>query len=191
MPGPGDTINLKTLFPNRGGKSGTISINTPLPPLVTIEMSWGVLDLETNVTTQFDADGGHFQSLDGHRYLVFIRVAATKGVQRITLDGSGRFGCATVPDGKGESFQAPNSLPASVQHQEFVASGAPPTLQDLVVVMNPDIGAFDYFELSGGFHQFNTPNSLEYFAFEGLMTFSATAANAGGDQGVASLTTSP
>lgn len=157
----------------------------------TLEMSWAVFDLVTSEVTEFDIDGGHFISLPGHRYLVIVRAADALGVQRITLDGSGHFRCATDADRNGISYEAALPLPASIPHQEFGNTGVAPTAQDLLVVMKPDIGAFDYFKLSGGFHHFNgTPHNLEYFAFSGLMTFSATGANSRGDRRTASLTTS-
>jgi hypothetical protein len=158
----------------------------------TLEMSWAVLDLATSAVTEFDAAGGHFKSVPGHRYIVFIRVADVKGVQRITLDGSGMFRCATDPDSNGVSYEAALPLRVSIPHQEFGNTGTAPTLQDLIVVMQPDIGAFDYSKLSAGFHHFNgTPKTLEYFAFSGVMTFLATAANSLGHRMESSLTTSP
>jgi hypothetical protein len=157
----------------------------------TLEMSWAVFDLGTSEVTAFDMNGGHFTSLPGRRYLVILRTADESGVQRITLDGSGSFRCGTDPDRNGISYEAALPLPASIPHLEFGNTGKAPTAQDLVVVMKPDIGAFDYFKLSCGFHHFNgTPHNLEYFAFSGLMTFSATAANSRGDRRTASLTTS-
>ena len=158
----------------------------------TLTMSWAVLDLVTNAVAEFDAAGGHFTSVPGHRYIIFVRVADIKGVQKITLDGSGMFRCATEPDNNGVSYEAALPLRASIPHQEFGNTGVAPTLHALVVVMQPDIGAFEYSKLSAGFHHFNgTPKSLEYFAFSGVMTFSATAANSLGDRIKSSLTTSP
>ncbi|MEA2327745.1 MAG: hypothetical protein QOE68_2704 [Thermoanaerobaculia bacterium] len=157
----------------------------------TLEMSWAVFDLGTSEVTEFDNDGGHFTSLPGHRYLVILRTADVSGLQRITLDGSGNFRCATDVDRNGISYEAALPLPASIPHLEFGNTGKARTAQDLFVVMKPDIGAFDYFKLSCGFHHFNgTPHNLEYFAFSGLMTFSATGANSRGDRRTASLTTS-
>jgi hypothetical protein len=188
MPGP-----KVTDIPIRDLVGPASHLDEPIQPhhLQTLEMSWAVLDLTTSEVEQFDADGGHFRSLPGHRYLVIIRVADVTGVQRITLDGSGMFRCATDPDGSGISFESTLPLPASIPHQEFGNTGVAPTLQDLIVVMKPDIGAFDYFKLSAGFHHFNgTPKSLEYFVFSGTMTFSATGANSHGETLAAKLTTS-
>jgi len=155
-------------------------------------MSWGIFDFNTHEPTDFDANSGHFQSLAGHRYLVVVRAQDDRGVQKMTLEGSGNFQCATNPDEHGVEFQAPHPLPASILHHEFNNSGVAPTLQELVVIMNPDIGAFEYDKLSCGFHHFGgTPGELEYFAFDGLMTFSATSENTLGFTSSASLTTSP
>jgi hypothetical protein len=161
------------------------------PHFTTLKMSWAVFDFVTCDVAEFDAEGGHFTSLPGHRYLVIVRVADIRGIQRITLDGSGMFRCGTEPDKNGVSYEPVLPLPASIPHQEFGNTGVAPTLQDLIVMMKPDIGAFDYFKLSCGFHHFNgTPQNLEYFAFSGLMTFSATCANSHGDSLAGSLTTS-
>ena len=167
------------------------AIKPPIP-LTALDMSWGVLDLQTSETTTFDATGGHFPSVQGHRYLVAVRVSDAVGIQKITLDGSGRFRAATKPDNHGVDFEAATTIPASIPHQEFVNSDTAPTLQDLIALMKPDIGAFDYYELSCGFHHFEqTSANLEYFAIGGVMTFSATAVNSRGDVATASLTTSP
>jgi hypothetical protein len=157
------------------------------------QMSWGVFDYTTNEEIEFDAIGGHFQSIDGHRYLVVVRVQDVGGVQKITLDGSGRFDSASDPDKNGTSYGAPERLPASIPRQEFTNSGVAPTLQDLIVVMNPDIGAvFDYFKLSCGFHFYNNMvEKREFLAADGLMTFSATSMNSARFTSLASLTTSP
>ena len=166
--------------------------NEPPPHLETLSMSWGVVDVETSEATQFAADGGHFKSIRGHRYIVSFRAVDAHGVKILTLDGSGIFQCSTDPDKSGIFHTAVNPLPASIPHQQFVENGAAPTLQDLIVVMKPDIGAFDYFRLSGGLHHFQgTSENLEYFADSGLMTFSATATNSRRDKRTASLTTSP
>ena len=156
-------------------------------------MSWGVYDYTTQEATNFDAYGGHFQSIDGHSYLVVVRVQDDTGVQKITLDGFGKFRCSTYPDKDGVEYEAPFPLPASIPHQEFNNTGTNPTYQVLIALMNPSIGAaFDYFKLSGGFHHYNnTPGNLEYFAFDGLMTFSAISTNLSGGESSASLTTSP
>jgi hypothetical protein len=208
MSGHNDPFNPKEPITHPIGPKAGIDFNEPIPHLIdpkhhfdgdepaphlidTLEMSWGVLDFGTNEGLQFDASGGHFTSLPGHRYLVTARVVDATGIQKITLDGSGRFRCATDPNSNGTSFEASLPQPASIPHQEFANSGAAPTLQDLIVVMKPDIGAFDYFKLSCGFHNFNgTPGNMEYFAFSGPMTFSATATNTRGDRLTASLTTS-
>ena len=138
------------------------------------------------------AEGGHFKSLEGHRYIVFVRVTDVHGVQRIALDGSGMFRCATDIDRDGVFHEAVLPLPASISHQEFVNAGVAPRLHTVIAVMKPDLGAFDYFRLSGGFHHFQgTSARLEYFAFSGLMTFSATAASSRGDRRAAVLTTAP
>lgn len=175
---------------NRPISTDSVDIHQPPPHLQTTEMSWGVFDILTNEVTQFDSDGGHFRSLEGHRYLIFVRAIDHKyGVQKVSLDGSGVFRCATDVDRNGIYHEAVLPLFASVPHQQTVYS-VPAPLHSLVVVMAPDIGAFDYFRLSGGFHHLQgTSGSLEYFAFSGLMTFSATATNGKGFVSMASLTT--
>jgi hypothetical protein len=191
MPGTKDHIDVNKTVPGLSGSKDTIDVDKSIPHLETLDLSWAVVDVGSSEATEFAADGGHFTSRPGNRYLVILRAADTQGVQSIALDGSGVFRCATEPDKKGIFHEASLPLPASIPHQSFVNTGTAPTLQDLVVVMKPDIGVFDYFKLSGGFHHFQgTSQSLEYFAFSGLMTFSATATNSRGDRRVASLTTS-
>jgi hypothetical protein len=151
-----------------------------------------VLDLATNQVSTFVADRGHFKSVEGHRYIVYLRAADVHGVQRMGLDGSGMFHCSTDVGRNGVYYEAEVAIPASIQHREFINTAVAPTLQALVVVMKPDIGAFDYFRISGGFHHYNgMPESLEFFAFSGVMTFSATATNSRGDLRTATLTTAP
>ncbi len=155
-------------------------------------MSWGVLDFNTNEASDFDATGGHFQSLSGHRYLVVVRAQDDLfSVQKMTLDGFGEFQCANLDEHSLQQIPAPHPLLASIPHQEFNNSGVAPTLQELVVIMDPDIGAFEYDKLSCGFHAFGAHGELEYIAFDGLMTFSATSVNSKGFTSSASLTTSP
>lgn len=161
-------------------------------PNLTTKMSWAVFDVLTNEVAQFDADGGHFASLPGHRYLVIVRFSDPRGVEKMTLDGSGAFRCVTEPDRNGQEHEPALALKISIPHQEFGNTGKAPTLQDLIVVMKPDIGAFDYFRLSAGYRFFNETNEkLEYFAYSGLMTFSATGVNSKGYSITGSLTTSP
>jgi hypothetical protein len=193
MPKLEDTIDIKVSVQTRqlvGPNEIDVDIVPKFNP--TLKMSWAVLDLATSTVEEFDAEGGHFQSVPGHRYIIFVRVADVKGVQRITLDGSGMFRCATDPDANGNSYESVLPFPISIPHQEFGNTGAAPTLRDLIVVMQPDIGAFEYSRLSGGFHHLNgTPRRMEYFAISGVMTFTATAANSLGDRIASTLTTAP
>jgi hypothetical protein len=190
MPGPSDHLDPNKTILHLEKPKDHLDPNQSVPHLETLDISWAVLDVGTNEVAQFAADGGHFQSLEGHRYIVFVRAADVNGVQRAALDGFGMFRCSTDADKDGVFHEAELPLPASIPHQEIVSTGGAPTLQTLVAVMKPDIGAFDYFRLSGGFHHFNgTSENLEYFAFSGLMTFSAAATNSRGDRRTASLTT--
>jgi hypothetical protein len=192
MPEFKDHIDVNKTIPHLERPKDNIDLNKPVPHLETLDMSWAVLDVGTSEVAEFAADGGHFKSLEGHRYIVFVRAADVHGVQRIALDGSGMFHCSTDVDRDGIYHESVLPLPASIPHQELVNTGVAPTLQAMIVVMKPDIGAFDYFRLSGGFHHFNgTSENLEYFAFSGLMTFSATAINSRGDRRSALLTTAP
>jgi hypothetical protein len=208
MPGHNDPFNPNEPITHHIGPKDGFDFNEPIPHLInpnhpfdgvepaphlidTLEMSWGVLDFGTNEGSQFDASGGHFPSLPGHRYLVTARVADATGVQKITLDGSGIFQCSTDQDIHGEFSQSEFPLPGSVPHQEFVNAGVAPNSQALIVTMKPDIGAFDYFKLVCGFkHIDGTSENMPYFAHSGLMTFSATATNTRGDRLTGSLTTS-
>jgi hypothetical protein len=151
-------------------------------------MSWSVLDLQQGSVQNFDASGGHFQSQFGQQYLVTLRVVDSTGIESITLEGSGLFDAQAAEDKDGNAPILDLRAPASVPRQSFTRSGTAPTLQDLVVVMKPDIGAFDYYKLSCGRHGVS---NLEFFAFDGLMTFTATATNSSGFSEKAELTTSP
>jgi hypothetical protein len=192
MPPATDHIDINKTIPHRARPfvKDVLDPNKPVPHVETLDMSWAVLDLATSQVIELAVEGGHFESLPGHRYLVVIRAADVHGVRMMTLDGSGMFRCATDPDRDGIFHEAVLPLPASVPHQQFSSATASPTLQSQIVIMKPDIGAFDYFRLSAGFHHFNgTAENLEYFAYSGIMTFSATATNARGDRRSASLTT--
>jgi hypothetical protein len=156
-----------------------------------MELSWGVFDLNTHETQVFDAAGGHFVSTTGHRFLVFCRASDPLGVRELNLDGSGIFEAATKPDKRGIFHTAVNRLPASIAHGHTSGEDSK-TLIAVAAVMNPDIGAFDYSELSCGWHHYNyTSSSLEYFAINGLFTFTAAGTNSRGQHETASLTTSP
>ena len=129
-------------------------------------MSWGVYDFTTLTAENFPSSGGHFSSVRGHRYLVTLRVDDAIGVHNITLDGSGMFEAWTEPDystpgSNGGTQKAPELLPASIPHQEFNSHGAAPRVQDLIVVMQPDIGVWEYDLLSCGFHPWGTTGSHE------------------------------
>jgi hypothetical protein len=190
MPELKDHIDVNRTIPHLERPRDHIDVDKPVPHLATLAVSWAVVDVGTSEVTEFAAEGGHFKSLPGHRYLVVVRTSDVHGVQGIGLDGSGMFHCSTDPDRDGVYHEAVLPLPVSIKHGAFVNTGVAPRLQSLVVIMKPDIGAFDYFRLSAGFHHFNgTPASLEYFAFAGLMTFSAAATNSRGDRVVATLTT--
>lgn len=139
----------------------------------------------------FDAVGGHFPSSAGGRYLVTVQAADPSGVERMTLDGSGMFDASSEPDEKGNESIPTLRMRASIPHQEWVNSGTAPTSHPLIVVMNPDIGAWDYSELSCGYHDLNgDTGKVEYFATGGVMTFLATGVNSAGFVTEASLTTS-
>src|SRR5215472_16519340 len=113
-----------------GHLPGTLGgLSHPPTTVVGPQMSWSVVDFTADEASDFAATGGHFQSLEGHRYLVTVRVHDHRGVQRITLEGSGNFQSATKPTASGVSFQAPQPLPASVPHHEFNNSGDAPTDQ--------------------------------------------------------------
>ena len=193
MPVESTVFDPNRVTPHLERPRESLDPNKPVPHLVTLDLTWAVLDVQTNEVSTFAADRGHFKSVEGHRYIVFIRASDVHGVQTVGLDGSGMFKCATDPDRNGVYYEPSGLLPVSIQHQEFTNhSVLAPTLQALVVVMKPDIGAFDYFRLSGGFHHFNgMPQSMEFFAYSGVMTFTATASNRGGDVQTASLTTAP
>jgi hypothetical protein len=185
------TFDINKPIPHLSRPHELLDPNKPPLHLETLTLSWGVWDLDADAATTFEADGGHFQSLPGHRYIIIVRAADVQGIKRITLDGSGMFQSSPIPD-KAGSFQAPFLLPASIQHAEHVSAGTTEKFNNLVVIMKPDIGAFVYSRLSCGFHHFgNTPASLEYFADNGLMKFSATAINGRGDIRTATLTTAP
>jgi hypothetical protein len=154
-------------------------------------MSWGVYDFTAMSNHNFGARGGHFPSIPGHRYLVTLRVEDGFGIEKITLEGSGRFEAWTDPDADGTTYKAPESLPGSIPRQEFDNHGQAPSLEDLIVIMKPDIGAWEYDRLSCGTHAWGTTGPLEYFAVSGLMTFTGTSSNIYGRDGSASLTTSP
>jgi hypothetical protein len=167
----------------RGGE--TLHLQSP-------SMSWGVYDFTTLTAISFSADGGHFTSVPGRRYLVTLRVEDTLGIEKVTLDGSGKFEAWTDDDPAKQTgtHKAPELLPASIQHQEFDNRGMAPQLQSLIVIMNPDIGAWEYDRLSCGVHAWSGVQE-EYFAVSGLMTFSGTSSNVVGRSSSASLTTSP
>ena len=193
MPRPDEYFDINQAVLHRLGPKDRIGIDSPVPHLATLDMSWAVLDLTTNAVTTFPADGGHFAS-KGQRFLVFVRATDVHGVQFMSLDASGLFRCGTDPalDRERTSYELPVAVPLSLPHHEFIASGAAPGLQSLLVTMQPDIGAFDYFRLSAGFRKLaNMSNSLEFTAFAGVMTFSAVAINSRGDRVTCSLTTAP
>ena len=100
----------------------------PLHRPSTLEMSWIVLDLQTNETSTFDAVGGHFPSSAGGRYLVTVQAADPSGVERMTLDGSGMFDASSEPDEKGNESIPTLRMRASVPHQEWVNSGSAPDI---------------------------------------------------------------
>ena len=154
-------------------------------------MSWGVYDETAQEPFNFDADGGHLTTVPGHRYLIVLKAQDDQGIENVTLDGDGMFDAATDPDSRGQSEQAPNRLPAHIARQEFNNHAEAPKVQDLFVVMDPDIGAFDYGRISCGVHNFGGSGSLEYFAYSGTMTFVGASTNSSGGQSSASLTASP
>jgi hypothetical protein len=193
MPIISDRINLNDPIPHRLGQKDRIDADSPVPHVATLDISWAVLDLTTNEVTTFPSEGGHFVSR-GQRFLIFARATDVHGVQFMSQDAAGVFRCGTDPalDRERISYELPTAVPLSLPHHEFRAVGPAPGLQALVVTMNPDIGGFDYFQLSAGFRQLHgMPNSLEFTAFAGTMTFTATAISSRGDRITASLTTSP
>jgi hypothetical protein len=193
MPTVSDHININEPILHRLGPKDRIDPNSPVPHVATLDISWAVLDLTTDQVSTFPSEGGHFASR-GQRFLIFARATDVHGVQFMSQDGAGVFRCATDQDLDRErrSFELPTAVPVSLPHHEFKAVSAAPTLQSLVVTMNPDIGAFDYFKLSAGFRQLlGMPSSLEFTAFAGTMTFTATAISSRGDRITGSLTTSP
>lgn len=155
-------------------------------------MTWGVWDYTAMSGSNYPASGGHFTSIPGHRYLVVLRAEDGLGVESLTLDGSGMFDAYSDPDADHNTHHAPEPLPASIPHQEFENPQGQnaPTVQDLVVIMDPDIGAWEYDRLSCGFHIWGTTGPLEYFAADGTMTFSGTSSDRIGRRTTASLTTS-
>jgi hypothetical protein len=183
---PDDLLDLNKPFPRVSKPADFLEIDKSFPYIETLDLSWGVFDVGTSDVLTFDSPGGHFQSAQGHRYLVFLRVSDKKGVQRIGLDGSGYFRCASLDGNTVDSSARQLSIP----HQEYVNTGVAPSLQDLVVIMWHDIGAFNYFALSGGF-RYNSGKKTEVFAYSGVMTFSGSAVNSRGDMSATTLTTSP
>jgi len=166
----------------------------PGPFLSSPTMSWGVYDYSSwSVIGQYPATGGNFTSIPFHRYLVALRVQDVFGIQKITLDGSGTFEAATPPDSQDTVWVAPNPLPASIPHQEFDNQGTDPQFQDLIVIMSPEIGVWEYDLLSCGVYEFGggPTGPQEYFAVSGVMTFSGTSSNVLGRESLASLATSP
>ncbi len=154
-------------------------------------LSWGLYDFTAMTGESLPANNGHFVSLPGHRYLVVLRAEDGSGVSKITLDGSGTFDAWTIPTSSGVTYEAPYHLQGSIPHQEFNSHDHAPSLQDLVVIMDPDIGAWEYESLSCGHHAFGGIGSQEYFAVSGVMTFSGTALNVFGRESKATLTTTP
>jgi hypothetical protein len=93
---PDDLLDLNKPFPRVSKPADFLEIDKSFPYIETLDLSWGVFDVGTSDVLTFDSPGGHFQSAQGHRYLVFLRVSDKKGVQRIGLDGSGYFRCASL-----------------------------------------------------------------------------------------------
>jgi hypothetical protein len=165
--------------------TSTLPKSDPNPPVI----SWGVMDKQLNQNTDFPATGGVFSSSQGHTFNVVLRADNPGGVQKITLDGSGRFMCATVPDSSGQSFTAPNSLAVSIPHQETTFT---PDANNQIQTHAFLLYSLDYFKLSCGFHHFgNTPANLEYFAFSGTMLFSGSAQNYFAKVGSGTLSANP
>jgi hypothetical protein len=184
---PGDTTEARLQSIELGPfRRGDLELHLQSP-----SMSWGVYDFTTLSAQNFPSTGGHFTSEPGHRYFVTLRVEDAIGIHQISLDGSGKFEAWTDPDANGTTLKAPEVLPASIPHQEFNMRGSAPHLQDLIVVMQPDIGAWEYDRLSCGTHPWGSTGPTEYFAVSGLMTFVGTSSNEIGRDSTASLTTSP
>jgi hypothetical protein len=126
MPKIEDTIDIKVSVQTRQ-LVGPNEIDVDIVPKInpTLKMSWAVLDLATSTVEAFDVEGGHFQSVQGHRYIIFVRAADVRGVQRITLDGSGMFRCATEPDANGNSYNSPSNRAACASTMPLRLSAAP------------------------------------------------------------------
>ncbi|HEY7354665.1 MAG TPA: hypothetical protein VH596_18000 [Terriglobales bacterium] len=152
-------------------------------------LAWRVTDLQTGVSMNFAIDGGHFKSQQGHKYAVQLTASASAGIQKLILGGSGSFRCRTQPDRNDIVYDAPSPLTISIPHEEFDSPALPmlpPKSKDLA------LNAFDYFQLSAGFHRYaNMPSTMEFFAVSGTMVFRATAINPHGVTASGSLTTAP
>jgi hypothetical protein len=167
--------------------SQTFDPNKPVAHLVTLKLAWAVLDVTTAQNIPVAADGGHFKCVDGHQYNITILATDTRGVQTISLDGSGMFKASTEVDNHGIFYETAGVLPASIPHQEFINKLLlAPTSHEL------SVKGFDYFKLSCGVHQLNgMPDAREFFVFDGVMTFRVTATDRNGDIMLTTLMAAP
>ena len=179
----GGTFHLE-----RPGVSQTFHTQNPIPHLITLKLAWSVVDLSTGATIPA-SDGGHFVSVPGHKYNIQVTATDSHGVQTMALSGSGSFTIASDQDGAPQIEHEPISIePESFTNTNVLA----PTSRTLQVVMHPDIGGFDYGQLSAGFKKRGAmKEAAEFFAVSGTMTFTAQATDRqNGDVVTTSLSTS-
>ena len=191
---PNFGVGSPTLDPNKAIPSRTKPIASqtvdpkkPVPHVVTLELAWAVFDTTTGQNIPVATDGGYFKCLEAHKYNIIIRANDTRGVQTISLDGSGMFKASTEPDKNGIYYTAEGLMGASIPHQEFVNKLLiAPTTHEL------SVNGFDYFHLSCGIHHLNgMPEPREFFPFDGVMTFRVTATDRNGDIMLTTLSTAP
>jgi hypothetical protein len=156
----------------RPGVSDSIDPKKPVPHVVTMQLSWSVVDLFSN-TVILATDGGHFKSVKGHKYDIRATATDPHGVEKMTLSGTGSFTVASDVD------DAPQleHIQGSVASEEFTNNKIlAPTSHMLKVTMHPDIGGFDYDQISVGMKKIGAMKEpAEFFAVSGTMTFTATA----------------
>ncbi|HVT58041.1 MAG TPA: hypothetical protein VHR45_06555 [Thermoanaerobaculia bacterium] len=155
--------------------------NDPNPPAI----AWQILDQQAQVSADFPATGESF-AVHGHTFLVTLHADHPLGVHKISLEGSGRFQCATLPDIDSVSFLAREPLQVSIPRQEHTFKAKSNHQIELLTV------SFDYSKLSCGFHDYEgTIGSLEYFATSGTMVFSGAAENHSAKASSGSLSANP
>jgi hypothetical protein len=169
-----DTFDPKKpiLHLEKRGISDSIDPKKTVPHVVTMQLAWSVVDLFNNTVIPAP-DGGHFKSVKGHKYDIRATATDPHGVEKMTLSGTGSFTVASDVD------DAPQieHVQGSVASEEFTNENIlAPTSHMLKVVMHPDIGGFDYDQISVGMKKIGAMKQpAEFFAVSGTMTFTATA----------------